>query len=918
MDKNGNEISGSMTPATQPQPQPSTQPPEKSYVVTRRGEHAPVLFDTITARNEDLRSNPTYGPELSFIDSPMITAEVASRFRNGMTTRELDAETAAICIDRASYHSDYEGLAARIYVSDLHKRTPANLDEMIARITGAAPTADSVRLTEEFTGVVARAADRIRGRIDFARDYRFRFFGYQTVARSYLLRPTARREESSILDDQLMERPQHLYMRVALGIFVCQADGRGHLADEAAFSARLAQAFTYYDALSTQRVSNATPTMLNAGTIVPQLSSCFQLATADDLPTLLDTVKSAGLISKWSGGVSLWLHGVRAEGAPIRKTGGRCSGIKRYVKILNELQLYVDQGGNRPGAFAAYLSVDHDDVFTFLAMARLRGEEALKSLNAPDLKYALWVPDLFMRALTAQLENEAAVAAGGAGDPSAGDWHLFSPDEAPGLHLAHGEAYEKLYAQYCAEGRARRRVKAGDVIAEAFKTWTQVGVPYVLFKDAINRKSNMRNVAPICSSNLCVEVLIPSWSDYDAAEFARFHPDNARGGEFGVCNLAAVCLESFVKRGDDGRVAVDFASICDAAALEARALNRVIDLNYYPSAECQRSNQRHRPIGVGIMGLADVLARLDVIYGSPESAAVARAISACVYFGALSESARMADAEGAYASFAGSPASEGKLQPDLWVEAGDLDQGWEQEVEASTGGVLRPADWARLRAHAARGLRNAYVTAYMPTATTSNIVGQNECFEPFTSNVYTRKTLAGEFLVVNKHLMRRLAGLNLWDEKMRRDLLAASGSVQSIDRVPPEIKRLHRTAREMHPSLILRTAKAMAPFVCQSMSMNLFLDEPSLPKILRFLVEGWQSGLKTGMYYCHMRPAASSQKSSVVDTSGVSRDASGASSGASSVAIVRVAGDAIVGAEEKRAPKKQWTCSEEICTSCAI
>ena len=895
-----------------------------TYVVNRRGEKVAVLFDMITARNEDLRSNPAYGPELLAIDSPAITAEVVRRFRNGMTTRELDAETAATCIDRSSHHSDNEWLAARIYVSDLHKRTPEALPAMVDAIIAAAPDRASIRLSDEFIAVVRRAGGAVAGAIDFSRDFRLRFFGYQTVARSYLLRPSSRREESSLLDDQLMERPQHLYMRVALGVFVCQPDGRGHEADDAVFAQRLALAFRYYDALSLQLVSNATPTMLNAGTVVPQLSSCFQLATGDDLPTLFDTVKSAALISKWSGGVSLWLHNIRAEGAPIRKTGGRCSGIKRYVKILNEVQLYVDQGGNRPGAFAIYLGVDHDDVFTFLLMARLKGEEALRSLNAPDLKYALWVPDLFMEALTAQLANEARVAAGGDDDPEAGDWHLFSPDAAPGLHLVYGDEYRALYARYVAEGRARRCVKAGDIIAEAFKTWTQVGIPYVLFKDAINRKSNMRNVGPICSSNLCCEITIPSWSAFDAPDFARFHPGNAGGGEFGVCNLAAVCLESFVVtpsraaspdlngngNGDaspDPAETLDFAGIADAAGLEARVLNRVIDLNYYPSEECRRSNRRHRPIGVGVMGLADVLARLGVIYGSPEAQALTRAVAAAVYFGAMRESCRLAETEGPYETFAGSPVSEGKLQPDLWVEAGDLPDGWELEVEAATGGFLRPSSWAELRVRAMRGARNAYVTAYMPTATTSNIVGQNECFEPFTSNIYPRKTLAGEFLVVNRHLMRRLTSLGLWDEKMRREILAAGGSVQGIARVPAEVRRLHRTARETHPSLIIRMAKSMAPFICQSMSMNSFLDEPDLSKIVRFLVEGWRAGLKTGMYYCHMKPAAGSQKTSIVvtNTPAAAEPAPAPAAAAPAAApVVPVA--------------RRWTCNEEVCTSCAL
>jgi len=898
-----------------------------TYVVNRRGEKIPVLFDTITQRNEDLRSNPAYGPELCAIDSPAITAAVVRRFCNGMSTRELDAETAGICIGRSTHHPDYDALASRIYISDLHKRTPASLPGMVDAIIAAAPSRASVRYSDEYIAIVHRAAAEIDAALDMSRDFRLRFFGYQTIARSYLLRPTSRREESSLLDEQVMERPQHLYMRMALGIFVCQPDKRGHEADDLVFAQRLAAAFEYYDALSLQRVSNATPTVLNAGTKVEQLSSCFQIATGDDLPTLFDTVKSAALISKWSGGVSLWLHNIRAEGAPIRSTGGSCSGIKRYVKILNEVQLYVDQGGNRPGAFALYLSPDHDDIFTFLGMVRLKGEEALRSLNAPDLKYALWVPDLFMEALTAQLENTARVAAGGTNDPQAGDWHLFSPDEAPGLHLVHGAEYKALYTRYVAEGRFRRCVKAGDIISEAFTSWAQAGVPYVLFKDACCRKSNMKNVAPPCSSNLCTEILIPSWSDFDAPDFARFHPGNVAGGETGVCNLGAICLESFIVLQSDGDEAAptqaptqapketfDFAGIAAAAGLETRVLNRVIDLNYYPSEECRRSNRRHRPIGIGVMGLADVLARLAIVYGSSEAQAVARGIAATVYYGALLESCRLAKASGRpYETFAGSPLESGKLQPDLWVEEGTLAANWELEVEAATGGYLTPRDWAELRRMVMEyGVMNAYVTAYMPTATTSNIAGQNECFEPFTSNIYTRKTLAGEFLVINRHLMRRLTALGLWDEKMRRDLLAAGGSVQGIARVPAEVRRLFRTARELHPSFTIYMAKAMAPFICQSMSMNLFLDEPNLPKIIRFLVEGWRAGLKTGLYYCHTKAATGSQKTSIVVTDEAAPPQAPRQAPPQAAAATP---EAVAG---PRAQPRRVVCNEEVCTSCAI
>lgn len=1227
---------------------------EASYVVNRRGEQVPVEFDRITARNEELRSDPRYGRELASIDSPTITADVVRRFRNGMTTRELDAETADICIQLATHHYDYESLAARVLVSDLHKRTPASQEEMVAALWRAAPTEAYVRLSEEFAGIVRRAAPALDARLDFSRDYRFRYFGFKTLARSYLIR-SACRPSSAGEEPPLTERPQHLYMRIALGLFMCRPDGKGHLAPPQEFAENLALAMQMYDALSLQLVSNASPTILNAGTRHPQMSSCFQNATGDDLPALFEALTTAALCSKWSGGVSIWLHGVRAEGAPIRKTGGRSQGLGPYLRLQNDVQLYVDQGGNRPGAFAMYLSVDHADIFTFLAAGRRKGGEALGRHSAPDVKYALWVPDLFMEALLAQMEAERVAAAGGAPDPTAGDWYLFCPDEdaAPGLHLCWGEEYSQLYRRYVEEKRYSRRVKAGDIIAEAFKNWSQEGTPYVLFKDKINAKSNMRNVAPICSSNLCVsgstlvltrtghreirsllgqeievwngaewstvtpgqtseaspllrveldsgahvdctpehkfyvknsyrsgpvetraqqlrpgdklekaaewpviaegrplahaytngfftadghyrsekrrcsrratqgetcakhvgfaaawpsdgqcraycavhaahlygpkkalidalslhpispgkyenrakdrltvnlvddlmakyevpltadldsrlewfaglcdgdgtvvrvgssmgvqlasvnldfllatrlmlqtmgcdpkviksadagvqliagkdyqckalyrlqvtphdldrlfglgltfyrltfagygtptrnarrhakvvrvvpleglhptycfteplrhrgvfngvltgqcsEVLIASWSSHDAPKFARFHPDNGRGGEVGVCVIAAVCLESFVRGrageaqgssaaaeltpltpdrprettrvspgGHDFSEDFDFPGLIAAAGLEARALNRVIDIGYHPTPECRRSCQRHRPIGIGIMGLADVYARLSLDYGSPRAVALAQAIAACVYYGALTASAQLAEKEGPYESFPGSPTASGQLQPDLWVAAGDLRPGWEEAISDATGGLLGLADWAALRAAAARGVRNVYVTAYMPTATTSNIVGQNECFEPFTSNVYTRKTLAGEFLLINRHLQEDLIRSGLWSESLRRALLAHGGSVQGVPGVPPALQRRYRTARELHPSHLVRTVAAMAPFICQSASLNLFLDTPELPKILRFLVEGWRAGLKTGLYYVHTKPSAGTQKTAL-------------------------------------------------------
>jgi len=830
----------------------------ESYVVDRHGLKMPVRFDLITERNAELcRGVGHYGPRLASLDPPLITAEVVRRFRNGMSTRQLDHETAQLCTSLATRHSDYEWLAARIYLSDLHKRTPTSLLEMVRLLISEG----SSRLSPRLVSLIEEFAPEIDARMVPSRDYLLRYFGFQTIAKSYLLRPSSSSGESSLLDSQTMERPHHLYMRIAIALFM--QGNRPSLQD----------AFMFYDMLSTQKISNATPTMLNAGTRVPQMSSCFTIPTADDLKTLFDVVSVAAMTSKTGGGVAISLHGVRAKGSEIHGTGGRSSGIQHYIKVLNETQVYVDQGGKRPGAFALYLSLDHDDIFTYMTMPRKKGEMAIRRLNAPEVSYAAWVPDLFMEALEAELANDARVAAGGVNDSTAGDWYLFCPNEAKNLHLVYGDEYRKLVAHYVAQGKHRRCVKARELFSEAFKTWAQMGKLYWMYKDNINRKSNMMNIAPITMSNLCCEVLISTWTKFDSDEYAKFNPDNAGHGETGVCNLAAICLESYIIDGDDGKPKLDLAGIMAAAALEVRALNRVIDQTHYPSEDCRASNQRHRPIGIGIMGLADVLVRLGHVYGSESAQACARSIAAVIYYASMNESAELARVDGAYSSFSGSPTSKGQLQPDLWQMEGTLAADWESEIEKITDGYLTPVMWRDLRETVTRGIRNVYVTAYMPTATTSNLVGQNECFEPFTSNIYTRTTLAGEFLVVNRHLMRELTTLGLWDDKMRRRVVDAAGSIQSIPEIPEEIRRRYRTSREIHPVLIVRMAKQMAPFICQSMSMNAYFTDPDMSKILRFLMEGWKAGLKTGMYYCHTAPATGSQKTSVKDHTGAAEDA---------------------------------------------
>ena len=651
--------------------------------------------------------------------------------------------------------------------------------------------------------------------VRISRNRLFKYFGIQTLARSYLIND---------------ETPQELYMRVSVTLFKNENE-----------------ALEYYDALSCHRISNATPIMLNCGTNMEQLNSCFQINTADDLASLFDTVKTAGMTSKWSGGISINISEIRAEGTLIKSTGGICTGTKRLIQLFNYTQLYVDQGGNRPGAIAVYQAVDHADILTFLGQSLLKGEAAYSNVSAPDLKYAMWVSDLFMEKLYEQLTNP--------NDPTAGDWYLFCPSVAPGLNRVYGDEYRELYNRYVEEKKYVRKIKTRDVIEAAFKAWTQMGTPYVLFKDAINMKSNMKNVAPIQSSNLCCEITIPSWNEFNKEEYAQYHPDNAAGGETGVCTLGAISLE---KQMTEDRKEINWTSIINDAKLECTALNNVIDVSRYPDETGKRSSRRHRPIGLGIMGLADVLANLKLAYDSQPARDVAQAIAATIYYGALVRSCELAKLNGPYASYMGSPMSQGLLQPDMWNNG---DRSWEATVAKTTGGVLTSDNWNALRADISKyGIRNAYLIAYMPTATTSNVVGQNECFEPFTSNIYTRKTQAGEFTIVNKHLVCELKELGLWNEELKDEIIGEGGSVQTCESIPQELRLRYKTSRELSPLDIIEMCSVMAPFICQSMSMNLFLNEPSLPKILKFLIAGWRKGLKTGMYYCHTRPASGSQK----------------------------------------------------------
>lgn len=966
------------------------------HVRKRDGTLEPARFDRITDRNEIL-CGPAYGKELAYVAErlPFMTQEVARSFTGGMSTAEIDSLAAKALVGRATEHTDFSALAARIVASNLQKSTPKTLADVVAALDAS----ECPRISDEYRGIVARGGAALDAVIDFRRDFAFTYFGIQTMVRSYVLR-------RGDMHAPPAERPQHVYARTALALGCCRPDRRGHEVPDAEFRRGLAAATEIYRALSEFRVSLASPMYFNGGTTLQQLASCYLLRDDDDLRRILQTEFDAQMISQAGGGIGLCVTPMRAEGSLIRSTGGKAQGVRPFLMKLQQAQKYVNQGGRRPGAFAVYLEVWHADVLGFLSAGRFKagGLE-----TAPRLKYALWVPDAFMRATEAELAERAAAArAGRKPDPAVGLWHLFCPDAAPGLYECHGKEFDELYARYVEEERYRRTILPSEIWGEWFETVAQRGQPYVLFKDAINEKSNLSHVRTISNSNLCVagdtyvltdglhrpiadlvgkEVRVWNGAEWsvvtprqtsraarlvrvtladgrsldctpehkfylaggveapaaalrpgDELETAAAAPsrepymvvclckailgskclgcryvdglrDEARVAsveslpglhatycftepwrhrgvfngiltgqcaeitipcvhtatekEYGVCNLASIPLATFVvpDPGAECGVRIDWAGIVEAAGTATRALDASIDINHYPLGNdendpCKRSNLRHRPIAIGVMGFADVLAHFGLAYGSKEALALDAATHAAIYFGAMKASSALGRERGNFGSFEGSASQRGYLQPDLWVRRGDLRDNWAAKIEKTTGGAITVAMWDALRAETRVHLRNAYVTADMPTATTSQTVGMNESNEPFTTNLYTRRTLAGEFILVNPHLLRDLESRGLWDEEMRRALILSGGSVQGIDAVPDELKRVYRTTREIDQRHITRHAAAAGPFISQTKSLNYMFTRLDLPDALSVLFLGWKLGNTTGSYYIHTAPAA--------------------------------------------------------------
>ncbi|EEB09460.2 ribonucleoside reductase large subunit Cdc22 [Schizosaccharomyces japonicus yFS275] len=752
----------------------------RMFVYKRDGRKEKVQFDKITARVSRL----CYGLDPEHVDAAAVTQRVISGVYPGVTTIELDNLAAETAATMTTKHPDYAILAARIAVSNLHKQTDKAFSSVVQKLhdwVNPKTGKHAPMISDEVYEIVMKHKDELDSAIIYDRDFTYNYFGFKTLERSYLLR----------IDGKVAERPQHLIMRVAVGIH--------HDDIEAAIET--------YNYMSQRYFTHASPTLFNAGTPRPQLSSCFLVTMKDDsIEGIYETLKTCAMISKTAGGIGINIHNIRATGSYIAGTNGTSNGIVPMLRVFNNTARYVDQGGNkRPGAFAAYLEPWHPDVLDFVELRKTHGKEEMR---ARELFYALWIPDLFMRRVE---KNE--------------QWSFFCPNEAPGLADVWGEEFEELYERYEREGRARRVLPAQKVWYEIIRAQSETGNPFMLYKDSCNRKSNQKNLGTIRCSNLCTEIV-----EYSS-------PD-----EVAVCNLASIALPMFIH---DGKY--DFQQLHNVAKVVTRNLNRVIDVNYYPVPEARRSNLRHRPVGLGVQGLADAFFKLRYPYESPEARKLNLLIFETIYHAALEASCELAAEEGPYETYEGSPASQGILQYDMWnVTPTDL---W---------------DWASLKAKIAKhGLRNSLLVAPMPTASTSQILGFNECFEPYTSNMYQRRVLSGEFQIVNPWLLRDLVDLGLWDEEMKNKLVLYDGSIQAIPEIPQDLKNLYKTVWEISQRTVIDYAADRGAFIDQSQSLNIHIKDPSFGKITSMHFYGWKKGLKTGMYYLRTMAASAAIKFTV-------------------------------------------------------
>lgn len=750
------------------------------FVVKRDGRKEAVKFDKITGRVQKL----SYGLDAVHVDPVKVAMKVIEGLYDGVTTEQLDNLAAEVAASLTTKHPDYAVLAARIAVSNLHKNTEKSFSKVMDALyhykdpkTGH----NASLIAEDVYEIIQKNSQVLDSTIIYDRDFGYDYFGFKTLEKSYLLK----------LHGKVAERPQHMLMRVAVGI---------HKED-------IEAAIETYNLMSERWFTHATPTLFNAGTPKPQMSSCFLLTMKEDsIDGIYDTLKSCAKISQSAGGIGLSIHNIRATGSYIKGTNGTSNGIIPMLRVFNDTARYVDQGGGkRKGSFAVYLEPWHADIFDFLDLRKNNGKEEMR---ARDLFLALWTPDLFMKRVKTD-----------------DNWTLFCPNEAPGLGDCYGKEFEALYEKYESEGRGRKTIKARELWNHIIEAQVETGNPYMLYKDACNEKSNQKNLGTIKSSNLCTEII-----EYTA-------PD-----EIAVCNLASIALPRFVENGK-----FDHQRLFEITYVATKNLNKIIDRNYYPVAEARNSNMRHRPIGLGVQGLADTFILMRLPFESEEARRLNSEIFETIYYAAMTASKDLAKIQGPYETYEGSPVSKGIFQFDMWgVTPSDR---WEWDVLKD-----------EVKQH---GVRNSLLLAPMPTASTSQILGNNECFEPYTSNIYSRRVLSGEFAIVNKHLLRDLVKLGIWNDQLKNKIIGSNGSVQNIDEVPQNLKEIYKTVWEIKQKAIIDMAADRGAYICQSQSLNLFVENPNAAKLTSMHFYAWERGLKTGMYYLRTKAAADAIKFTV-------------------------------------------------------
>lgn len=765
-------------------------------ILKRNGTFEQLSFDKILYRLRKLCNDKEIGV-LSSIDTDIVAQKVVNSIYDGVSSSELDEEAARIAVGFTE-HPEYAKLASRIVVSNLHKNTSQRFSDAMEILYNNTDIHGnkSPLIADDVIKIVRENKDHLDGELDYKRDYMFDYFGFKTLERSYLMKMHDGQNVS------VVERPQHMYMRIALGI---------HKND-------ISNVFKTYHLISQGYYTHATPTMFNSGTPLSQLSSCYLLGTEDSIGGIFKTITDCAKISKLAGGIGIHVSNIRAKGSLIRGTNGKSDGIVPMLKVYNDTSQYVNQGGRRKGSFAIYLEPWHGDVLEFLELRKNQGHDEVR---ARDLFYALWIPDIFMRKVES---NE--------------DWYLMCPDECPGLVDAYGSAFDELYNKYVEQKRYKKVVKAQDVWFKILEAQIETGQPYMLYKDAINEKTNQSNLGTIRSSNLCSEICLYS--------------DNK---EYAVCNLESLALPKFVKTSNDGVPFFDHTHLYEVTKSTILTMNRVIDNNFYPTEETRLSNFKHRPLGIGVQGLHDVYVMLRLPFESEDAKKVNKEIFETLYFACLEGSMELAKSDGPYETFKGSPASQGLLQFDLWAKRESID------LQMYLSGRW---DWNILRDNIKKfGLRNSLLTCCQPTASTAQILGNTEAIEPFDSCIFKRRVLSGEFIIVNKYLVSDLMKLGLWSRDMKDKIILNNGSIQDIDSIPDDIKSIYKTVWEISQKSLIEQSAERAPFIDHTQSLNLFVANPTMKKLTSMHFFSWKQGLKTGMYYLRSKASASAGKFSI-------------------------------------------------------